>query len=126
MTPTRRRREEVASQTKPRRAALEDSSTLERAIEAIVDRRVHAILGALDDARYRTPDRLPPGVSARTMREACRSGRVRGAVREGRQWSCPRDAWHSARARRPAPRLELVPDARSDEELAALAIRGCR
>jgi hypothetical protein len=43
--------------------------------------------------------RLPPRTSRRRFAEVCRSGRVSGAVRDGRAWVCPRDAWHAARER---------------------------
>lgn len=45
---------------------------------------------------------LPPRCSRRRFAELCRSGRVGDAHREGRDWICSRDAWHAARARKPA------------------------
>jgi|GEM_PF-4221191 len=44
---------------------------------------------------------LPPDCpSRRTFAAICRSGRVAGAVLEGHTWSCPREAWHTTRARK--------------------------
>jgi hypothetical protein len=57
-----------------------------------------------DEAAHPTGDyattNLPRGVSRRTFHAVCRSGRVHGAVREGRRWRCSRAAWHSARTTR--------------------------
>ena len=50
---------------------------------------------------YSTGDGLPQGVSKRTFNATCRSGRVSGAVKDGREWSCSVEAWHAARARAP-------------------------
>jgi hypothetical protein len=44
---------------------------------------------------------LPPRTTRRRFAELCRSGRVAGAYREGRNWVCSCDAWHAVRARRP-------------------------
>jgi hypothetical protein len=46
----------------------------------------------------------PPRTSRRRFAELCRSGRVAGAYREGREWVCTREAWHASRARAQGPR----------------------
>lgn len=49
---------------------------------------------------------LPPRTSRRRFAEVCRSGRVVGARREGRDWICLREEWHQARSRkRPESRV---------------------
>lgn len=45
---------------------------------------------------------LPPGVNS-TRAFAARCATTDGAYREGRGWVCPVEAWHAARAARPAP-----------------------
>jgi hypothetical protein len=42
-------------------------------------------------------ENLPPRTSRRRFAELCRSGRIAGAYREGRDWVCPRSSWHSSR-----------------------------
>lgn len=79
------------------------------------------LLGRGTSGEYSTVN-LPPRTSPRTFHELCRSGAVPRASKTGRTWSCPRDAWHAARSRRPAPRLHLVQDAPTNEDLADLAI----
>jgi hypothetical protein len=49
---------------------------------------------------------LPPRTSRRRFAELCRSGRVPGAYREGRNWVCRREAWRVARARGSLHRAE--------------------
>lgn len=66
---------------------------------------------------------LPPDCgSRRTFGAVCRSGRVAGAVLEGHVWSCPRDAWHAARARKRPMRLAPPRPANDDEAIAAAAL----
>lgn len=57
------------------------------------------------DAAYDS-QHLPPRTSRRRFAELCRSGQVPGAYRDGRDWVCPNEAWHSSRAR--APRAKPV------------------
>jgi hypothetical protein len=42
-------------------------------------------------------ENLPPRTSRRRFAELCRSGRIAGAYREGRDWVCSRESWHSSR-----------------------------
>jgi hypothetical protein len=55
---------------------------------------------------------LPPGATSRTFCRWCRSGRVKGAVRDGQGWRCSAAAWRESRAgARPAPpALRVVRD----------------
>ncbi len=102
--------------------------SIEVALRTLVERVVREVLGAAQAGfEYRSPNVLPPGTSARTFREVCRTGRVQGARREGRQWVCGRDAWHAARASKPAkaPVANDVAEM-SDEDLAERAIAGVR
>lgn len=55
------------------------------------------------DATAWTSDNRPPGVSRRTFRTECKSGRVAGATLDGKVWACSRAAWAAARARQPSP-----------------------
>lgn len=65
---------------------------------------------------------LPPDCqSRRTFAVVCRSGRIAGAVLEGHVWSCAKEAWHTARARKRP--LRLVPQPmQGDEAIAARAL----
>ncbi len=102
-------------------------SDLEKTILTLVHRGVDDRLRALGVATAcadYTSDALPSGTSRRVFHETLRSGAVGGAMKSGRVWSCPREAWHAARLR-PAtapPRLTLVRNEPSIEELADLAM----
>lgn len=92
-----------------------------------------ADLGGVQPADVYTSLDLPRNVSRRAFREACRSGRVTGAHREGRVWVCLRREWHAARTRvepRAKPALHLVsePDDRAiaDAAIAASDMRPTR
>ncbi len=66
------------------------------------------------------------GVTSRTHNEACRSGRVEGARKEGRQWFCSREAWHRSRGKAPPPKLRLVPTEPDVDALTEKALAGAR
>jgi hypothetical protein len=89
-------------------------SELLAVIARLVDERVEARLAELGitttgaTTEYSTTA-LPAGVSARTFATWSRT-RVIGAVRDGRGWRCPRDAWE--RARSTPPRRGQGPDGR--------------
>jgi hypothetical protein len=95
---------------------------LDEHIRAVVREELARARGAAHATVY-TSLALPRDVSRRTFREACRSGRVDGARREGRTWVCSREAWHAARtrARSSAPILRVVASL-DDESIAARAI----
>jgi len=106
------------------------SVDLAKVIEAIVDARVErklAALGLIHAAAVYTSDDLPPDCkSSRIFAFVCRSGRVAGAERIGRQWRCTREAWIAARRRPAKARLSLVPQADSVDDLVAVAMAGVR
>jgi hypothetical protein len=84
-----------------------------------------AVVEAVENDRPREDDfdseRRPANVSRRAFNTTCRSGKVEGATKDGRTWSCSRAAWHTARSRKPkAPMLRLVTS--DDEALAELAM----
>lgn len=112
------------------KARITLASDLGDIINAMVDARVDERLRELGVAGAvvcYSPERLPPGTSARVFRETCASGAVAGAVKEGRSWRVSREAWHKARGRRPAPKLRIVPSgALSVEELASSSIAQIR
>ena len=70
-----------------------------------VDLRYDALdrLAGQDDGTTYNSDDRPARVSRRTFGEVCRSGVVVGARKDGRAWSCSREAWAAARSRRPVP-----------------------
>lgn len=76
-----------------------------------VTKQVLAALGKQSELPYSSDD-LPPFASKRLFNTWCRSGRVRGARREGKgpstRWFCDRFAWEQART--------TTPEATSDEE----------
>lgn len=61
---------------------------------------IKALATRHDERDSYTSEDLPPRTSRRRFAEVCRSGRVHGARREGNEWVCARDDWHSARAKR--------------------------
>jgi hypothetical protein len=81
---------------KPRdRLAAELLALLERIVDARVDARLAQLGVAVDEY---TSGRLPRGMTRRTFNEWCRSGKVDGASRDGREWRCIAAAWRAARA----------------------------
>ncbi len=64
---------------------------------------------------------LPRHATRRTFCESCASGRVVGAVKIGRIWTCPREAWHALRAHKPKPAPMRVVDSLDPETLAQRA-----
>lgn len=73
-----------------------DASPIEATIRQIVRDELARALGSTSDD-YSSIN-LPRGVSRRSFRERCASGRVDGARREGRIWTCSRSAWHASRS----------------------------
>ncbi len=102
-------------------------SDLLNVIRAIVREEIANERHQLGTSGYSTRD-LPPRTSARSFNETCRSGVVDGAIKEGRAWTCSREAWHRARGRKPvaAPRLHLVSDEPDVHALAERALRRAR
>lgn len=73
---------------------------LAAAIGELVDARVEQRLRELGVGVEQYSGRaLPPGVSRRAFFAACRAGRVDGARRDGRGWTCSRSAWVAYRGR---------------------------
>jgi hypothetical protein len=71
---------------------------------------------------------LPPRTSRRRFAELCRSGRIGGAYREGRDWVCPRSSWHSSRmvgtrVAPPMPESDSALVERADELLRRRGLR---
>src|SRR5262249_41069657 len=64
---------------------------------------------------------LPPRCTRRRFAELCRSGRVVGARREGRDWVCFREAWDDERARPPVG-VTRTPSNLTDAEAKADAL----
>ena len=83
----------------------------------LVDAIVEAAIASTAPAEERDSERRPPGVSRRLFNATCRSGRVHGAVKRGRTWTCSRAAWDAARTAKLAPSLD-------DSDLADRALRG--
>ena len=86
---------------------------LDAVSEGIAD-RVAARLGGRVDGDTYDSRRLPPRCTRRRFAEVCRSGRVDGAHREGRDWVCSRVAWEAAQTRKVAPSSARTPHGFSD------------
>ena len=99
--------------------------TLDDLLDALADRIALRIRSQRERETYSSQD-LPPRCSRRRFRELCKSGRVVGAMRDGRSWTCTREAWESAR--RHAPRKTAAPIAAklNDRADALLASSGLR
>lgn len=78
-----------------------ETSALVALIEQIVDARVEARLAQLGvHIEQYDGAHLPPHTSRRAFFAACRAaGKVEGARRDGRGWTCTRTAWEQYRAR---------------------------
>jgi hypothetical protein len=78
----------------------ESTTSLDAALDARVEQLVEAKLaklGLIHSAARFTSDSLPPDCpSSRAFAIVCRSGRVAGAEKIGRQWSCTRESWVAA------------------------------
>ena len=87
------------------RATCSCTSTILLRAGALVCASCNApIVGPGEVTRTFTTNSLPPDAKdAAAFNRACRSGRVRGAFKIGRIWSCDADAWRD-RARAPRPR----------------------
>jgi hypothetical protein len=71
-------------------------------LDAIADRIAARIGSRIERERFDSRN-LPPRTSRRRFSEVCRTGRVADARREGRDWTCSREAWEAARGRKPTP-----------------------
>lgn len=93
-------------------------------LDALADRIAARILTKSEREMYSSRDR-PPSCTRRRFAELCRSGRVVGARRDGRDWVCSRDAWHAARVRKVAPPMPATAslDAKADALLARAGLR---
>jgi hypothetical protein len=96
-------------------------------LDLLADRIAARIKTGPERERY-TSRELPPRTTRRRFAEVCRSGRVFDARREGQDWTCSRQAWESARARRPASppptsRETQSLDARATELLSRAGLR---
>jgi hypothetical protein len=69
---------------------------LRRAKALAIGEAALAAAGEIAPAPTYTTERLPDGVSRRRFNEVCRS--IEGATKEGRHWTCAREAWHRARS----------------------------
>ena len=69
-------------------------------LDALADRIARRIATRPERETYSSRE-LPPRCSRRRFAELCRSGRIDGAHREGRDWICTRQAWEAARSRKP-------------------------
>jgi hypothetical protein len=88
---------------------------------AALDVEARALETSAPGASFSSIDR-PAHTSRRTFNRECRGGRIIGAHKTGKVWTCSRTEWLAARAKRPAPRLELLQGGPSDEDLLRLAI----
>lgn len=108
----------------------ESTTSLDAALDARVEQLVEAKLaklGLIHSAARFTSDSLPPDCpSSRAFAIVCRSGRVAGAEKIGRQWQCTREAWIAARRKPKKTALRLVPKRDDDEDLVDAAIEGLR
>jgi hypothetical protein len=95
-------------------------------LDALADRIAARITTGPERERYDSRN-LPPRCSRRRFAEICRAGQVLDARREGRDWTCSRQAWEAARSRKPtertAPPAPTSLDARADALLARSGLR---
>jgi hypothetical protein len=90
-------------------------------LDALADHLASRILTAREREAY-SSRHLPPRCSRRRFAELCRSGRILGAEREGRDWVCSRDAWEAARSRK-AKRAVSAPGSPLSAQADALLAR---
>lgn len=84
---------------------------------------IEAVNGGEEVDVYSSTSLPPDCPSRRRFGEVCRSGVVEGAELRGHVWSCPRDAWHTARTRkRPVRIVPAAAVANDDEQVAAAAL----
>lgn len=100
---------------------------LSAVLDLLADRIAARIATAPDRERYDSRN-LPPRCARRRFAEVCRSGRVNDARREGRDWTCSREAWEAARSRKPRmsathPAAPTSLDATADRLLARSGLR---
>lgn len=101
--------------------------SLDALIDWLADRIAARLITGAQRETYSSCD-LPPRCSRRRFAELCRSGRVIGARREGREWVCSQSAWDAARAQRAKPTSQLqrrvtTLDAKADALLARQGLR---
>jgi hypothetical protein len=71
-------------------------------------------------------DVRPSGISRRAFNTACRSGKIAGAVRDGKIWRCSRAAWNEGRTRAPLKREIAKPMTDADRAQSFLKSAGLR
>ena len=80
---------------------------------AVIDERVRRAvderLAELGLAPEYTSECRPASVSRRAFNTACRSGKISGAMKDGKTWRCSRIAWNEGRTRVPLKREEVAP-----------------
>jgi hypothetical protein len=91
----------------PLRNPTPSDAIVEALVALLVPRIAAELAKRTDSAATFTSTELPPRVTRRAFREACKAGRVE-AWREGRGWACTREAWFAARRSTPAPALRLA------------------
>jgi hypothetical protein len=108
------------------------SAFLSAFLDALADRLTARINGRVEWETFSSRE-LPPRTTRRRFAEVCKSGRVEGARREGRDWICSRTAWEQTRTRRSsvatrrpmnsATSPTAILDARADALLARAGLR---
>lgn len=124
----------------PRTAAevLRDLAALVCELADIAERNTTS--DEMFDSQALPPELRRLKIGRRIFAETCRSGRVSGAKRTGKIWSCSRTAWYEARSNeaaakqtakqllgqtdRQTPCLTPCQTSRSPAEIAALALDG--
>jgi len=92
----------MAAVVAPRAELLRERARLQRELAAVDEQ----LAGLEDDSpagMFSTYHLPPDAKSADAFNRACRTGRVEGATKRGRAWSCSAAAWEARRAA-PAPR----------------------
>jgi hypothetical protein len=107
--------------------APEITAAIAAVLDALADRIAERI-GTRREREIYSSRELPPRCSRRRFAELCRSGRVPGARREGRDWTCSREAWEAARSHKPGRRAPEPPPSdslveRADALLARARLR---
>jgi hypothetical protein len=96
---------------------------LDAFLDEVAERVALRLNSRVEHAVY-SSQQLPPRCSRRRFAEVCRSGRVRGARRDGRDWVCTREAWEGRRSGQRAPwRPTMALDARAEVLLRRAGLR---